>query len=225
MGTKSPNQNPDWRYSPTQTEMNEQSIKELSSRVQSLEDAMKQLQSTVLSGTETPPSPIGVNLDEVAPPPWQTGSPAQKKAKLLLPRMGRPRQVEKANRAAADYSYIPLLKILLPRAFREIRRLLIESEYARYVSSLDGARVFKMWSACNNRCIEVHLSPEPPVPNDSTTGFELAAPDGGQLVFAVVDGEIKKINMVGFAAASRDELFRGSRSPEPFAHLNPTKGC
>jgi hypothetical protein len=172
--------------------------------------------SFLYMGTKTlDQHPLGINLDEVAPPQWMENPPTAKKAQLLLPRQGKLPKPEMRKSAAPDYSYAPLMKIQFPRAHREIKRLLSESEHSRYLVGFDRLRVFKTWSACNDRCIEVHLTPEKAgPPNDATSGFHLFTRDGTDVIFSVLGDEIRKIEMITFAPAIRDTLV--SLRPEPW---------
>ena len=59
-----------WQYTPSFAEQCQQTIAELCSRISSLEQAVAQIQHDVYRDRNISPAPLGVNLDEVAPPPW-----------------------------------------------------------------------------------------------------------------------------------------------------------
>ena len=87
----------DWQYTPTFEEQCQQTIAEMNSRIRSLENAVEQLQCAVFRDSDRAAAPLGVNLDEISPPPWlekmkeasdHAGVPGAKsflKSKLLLP--------------------------------------------------------------------------------------------------------------------------------------------
>jgi hypothetical protein len=58
------------QYSPSLQEQFEQTTSEMRSQIRSLENAVKQLQNHLYRDSDISPAPLGVDLDEVAPPPW-----------------------------------------------------------------------------------------------------------------------------------------------------------
>jgi hypothetical protein len=58
------------KYTPSFAEQFNQTIVEMRSQIRSLENAVKQLQRDVYRDGDRRAAPLGVNLDEVSPPPW-----------------------------------------------------------------------------------------------------------------------------------------------------------
>src|ERR1035438_2269894 len=58
------------QYTPTFPEQCQQAILEMQSRINSLEQAVQQLQHDVYRGSNISPAPLGIDLDDVGPPPW-----------------------------------------------------------------------------------------------------------------------------------------------------------
>jgi hypothetical protein len=59
-----------WQYTPSFQEQFEQTIAEMRSQIRSLENAVEQLQHDLYDDKNASRAPLGVNLDEVGPPPW-----------------------------------------------------------------------------------------------------------------------------------------------------------
>ena len=58
------------QYTPSFREQYEQTISEIRSQIRSLENAVMQLQREVYRDRNESAAPLGINLDEVGPPPW-----------------------------------------------------------------------------------------------------------------------------------------------------------